>query len=227
MRFGKRRSHGDREDFAQMAHMMGHHGRMFGMGFMRGEGRGGPFGRHGGPGGDFGDEGRGGHGHGGFGFGRGRGRGARMFGQGELRLLLLSLLAGDSRHGYDLIKAVEDLTGGAYAPSPGVVYPTLSLLVDEGLIAEAPGEGARKAFAATDAGRAEAETRAEEIATIIARLKALADATSREASPPVMRAMANLKLALRGRVFATGFDESVAHQIADVLDEAARRIERL
>ena len=236
MRFEKRRSHDDCKDSAHWAHRMGHGGRMFGMGFVRGEGRGDPFGRHGGPGGDFGDEssghGRGpdGFGRGSFGrgsFGRGRGRSGRMFGQGELRLLLVSLLAGENRHGYDLIKAVEDLTGGAYAPSPGVVYPTLSLLVDEGLIAEAPGEGARKTFAATDAGRAEAETRAEEIAAIMTRLKALADATSREASPPVMRAMANLKLALRGRVFATGFDESVAHQIADVLDEAARRIERL
>jgi DNA-binding PadR family transcriptional regulator len=150
-----------------------------------------------------------------------------MFAQGELRLLLLSLLTRESRHGYDLIKAVEELTGGAYAPSPGVVYPTLSLLVDEGLIAEAPGEGARKAFVATDAGRAEVEVRAGDIAAIIARLQALADATSREASPPVMRAMANLKLALRGRVFAAGFDDSVAHAIADILDEAARRIERL
>lgn len=231
MRFEKRRSHDDRKDSAHWAHRMGHGGRMFGKGFMRGEGRGGPFGRRGGPGSDFGDESRRhGRGHGGFGgggFGGGRGRGGRMFGQGELRLLLLSLLASENRHGYDLIKEVEDLTGGAYAPSPGVVYPTLSLLVDEGLIAEAPGEGTRKAFAATDGGRAEAETRAEEIAGIMTRLKALADAASREASPPVMRAMANLKLALRGRVFTTEFDENVAHQIADVLDEAARRIERL
>ena len=224
MRFDKRRSHDDHHHH-HWAHMVGHMGRMAGMEFMRG--RGGPFGHHGK---DFGDEGRGRGGFGGFGggnFGGGRGRGARMFGQGELRLLLLSLLAGENRHGYDLIKAIEDLTGGAYAPSPGVVYPTLSLLVDEGLIAEAPGEGARKAFAATEAGRAEAESRAEEIATIVDRLKALADATSREASPPVMRAMTNLKLALRGRVFATGFDETVAHQIADILDEAARKIERL
>jgi len=240
MRFDKRRSPDDRMDRADRAQMTGRGGRLFGKGFLRGEGRGGPFGRHGGPGGDFGGEGRHrGHG-GGFGGGRGagergwgergrgeRGRGGRMFAQGELRLLLLSLLTQENRHGYDLIKAVEDLTGGAYAPSPGVVYPTLSLLVDEGLIAEAPGEGSRKAFGATDAGRAEADARAEEIAAIIARLKALAEATSREASPPVMRAMANLKLALKGRVFAAGFDESVAHRIADILDEAARRIERL
>ena len=150
-----------------------------------------------------------------------------MFAQGQLRLLLLSLLTGEPRHGYDLIRAIEDLTGGTYAPSPGVVYPTLSLLVDEALIAEAPGEGARRAFAATDAGRAEVAAKAEEIAAITDRLKALAEANNRESSPSIMRAMANLKLALRGRVFAAAFNEGVAHQIADILDEAARRIERL
>ena len=100
-------------------------------------------------------------------------------------------------------------------------------LSDEGLIAEAPGDGARRAFAATDAGRAEIEARAEEVAAIIDRLKALAEASDRESSPSILRAMANLKLALKGRVFAAAFDESVAHQIADILDEAARRIERL
>ncbi|MFK5004381.1 hypothetical protein, partial [Klebsiella pneumoniae] len=91
---------------------------------------------------------------------------------------------------------------------------------DEALIAEIATDGARKSFAATDAGRAEAENRAEEIAAITARLSALAEASNREASPPVMRAMTNLKLALKGRVFARGFDEAVAHQIADILDEA-------
>ncbi len=186
----------------------------------------------GGPRGGFGrfGEGRGPFGGGPFGSGPGgggRARGGRMFAQGELRLLLLSLIVAENRHGYDLIKAVEDLTGGAYAPSPGVVYPTMSLLVDEALIAEAPGDGARKAFVATKAGQAETTARADEIAAIMARLKALADATTREASPPVMRAMANLKLALKGRVYAPGFDEAVAHRIADILDDAARRIERL
>lgn len=225
MRFDKKRSHSDHN---HKVHMMGRGARMFAKGLMRGEGRGGPFGRFGrGFGanfesGGFDGEGRGrGHGHG------GRGRGGRMFGQGELRLLLLSLLTGEPRHGYDLIRAIEGLTGGSYAPSPGVVYPTLSLLVDEGLIAEAPGDGARRAFAATEAGRAEVSARAEEIAAITDRLKAMAEASDREASPSILRAMANLKLALKGRVFAAAFDESVAHQIADILDDAARRIERL
>ena len=79
---------------------------------------------------DFGDEGGRG--------GRGRGRRARrMFESGELRLVLLKLIADEPRHGYDLIRAIEELTGGEYAPSPGVVYPTLTLLQDMGLIEEA------------------------------------------------------------------------------------------
>lgn len=183
-------------------------------------------------GGRFDDDGEGfPGGFGGFGGGpRGGGRGGRMgrmFGQGELRLFLLHLLGEQQRHGYELIKAIEELTGGTYAPSPGVVYPTLALLVDEGLIAEVPGEGARKAFAATDEGRAELAGKDEAIAAIRARLQGLAEMRGREASPPVLRAMSNLKLALRQRVFAGALDKDTAHQIADIIDDAARKIERL
>jgi hypothetical protein len=67
----------------------------------------------------------------GFGGGGRRGRRTRrMFESGELRLVLLKLIADEPRHGYDLIRAIEELTGGEYAPSPGVVYPTLTLLQD-------------------------------------------------------------------------------------------------
>lgn len=183
---------------------------------------GGPFGK----GGPFGEDGPFGGGRGGGGGGRGR-RGARMFAGGELRLLLLDLVAQAPRHGYDLIRAVGDLAGGEYAPSPGVVYPTLALLVDEGLIVEEVGEGPRKAFAATEAGRAELAGKADEIATIVARLKSLGDQRERSESPPVRRAMGNLHAVLRNRAMAGGFDTETAHAIADILDEAARRIERL
>ena len=90
-------------------------------------------------------------------FGRGRGRprpAPRMFESGELRLVLLKLIADQPRHGYDLIRAIEELTHGSYAPSPGVVYPTLTMLQDMGLIQEAAAEGARKAFAVTPEGEA-------------------------------------------------------------------------
>jgi DNA-binding PadR family transcriptional regulator len=191
---------------AKLAAMMG--GR-FGGPF----GEGGPFGREG----PFGGRGGG---------GRGR-RGGRMFAGGELRLLLLDLVAQAPRHGYDLIRAVGDLAGGEYAPSPGVVYPTLALLVDEGLIAEEVGEGPRKAFAVTEAGRTELAGKADEIAAIVAKLKSLGDQRERSESPPVRRAMGNLHAVLRNRAMAEGFDTEAAHAIADILDDVARRIERL
>ncbi len=165
-----------------------------------------------------------------FGGGRGRGggrRGGRMFAGGELRLLLLHLVAEQPRHGYDLIRAISEMAGGEYAPSPGVVYPTLSLLVDEDLIAEEAGEGPRKAFAVTGSGRAELAGKDAELETIIARLKALSEQRVRADSPPVRRAMGNLHAVLRNRMMSQGVETETAHAIADILDEAARRIERL
>ena len=67
---------------------------------------------------------------------------------------MLKLIADAPRHGYDLIREIEGLTGGGYAPSPGVVYPTLSMLDEMGLIEEQQSEGAKKRFAASDEGRA-------------------------------------------------------------------------
>ena len=73
----------------------------------------------------------------------------RLFDSGELRLVLLKLISDQPRHGYDLIRAIEELTGGAYAPSPGVVYPALSVLQDLGHIEGAEAESSRKAFSIT------------------------------------------------------------------------------
>ena len=174
---------------------------------------------------DFGSE-FGGRGRGGS-HRRGPGGRGRMFGSGELRLVLLALVAETPRHGYELIKAIEELSGGNYAPSPGVVYPTLNLLTDEGLIAEQAGEGARKSFAVTDAGRAELDGRTDEFEAIIGRLKALAEERERHSAPPLKRAMGNLFMAVRSRMADTDKDRETMHQIAEILDEAARKIERL
>src|SRR5271170_7764122 len=80
------------------------------------------------------------------------GRRERVFEQGDLRLLLLKLISEKPRHGYELIKAVEDGVGGAYSPSPGVVYPTLALLEDLGYAKAAEADGGKKLFAITPAG---------------------------------------------------------------------------
>src|SRR4051794_16871258 len=126
----------------------------------------------------------------GDGWGRRRRRGRRMFESGELRLVLLKLIADQARHGYDLIRAIEDLTGGEYAPSPGVVYPTLTLLQDMGLIEEAPGEGPRKPFQITEEGRKHLDERAEEVEALFDRLRDLA---------PSGRQTAGRRLAERSR----------------------------
>jgi DNA-binding PadR family transcriptional regulator len=169
---------------------------------------------------DFGD---GPQGWGGRGGGRGR---RRMFEQGELRLVLLKLIADEPRHGYDLIRAIEDLTGGEYAPSPGVVYPTLTLLQDMGLIEEAPGEGPRKPFQVTDEGRAHLEERTEEVEGLLERLTDLKPRDGSMAGPAIGRAIKNLMTALSHRVGRDGLDEDLLHDIAAILDEAAQRIER-
>lgn len=152
---------------------------------------------------------------------------SRVFASGELRLLLLALVGEAPRHGYELIKAVEELTGGNYAPSPGVVYPTLNLLTDEGMIAEQPGDRSRRAYAVTEEGRAELAARVEEFDVLVSRLKGLADDQDRHGAPPIRRAMGNLFAALRSRAAFQQFDRDTMHQVADILDEAARKIERL
>jgi DNA-binding PadR family transcriptional regulator len=168
---------------------------------------------------EFGDGGRG------WGHGR-RGR-RRMFESGELRLVLLKLIADEPRHGYDLIRAIEEMTGGQYAPSPGVVYPTLTLLQDMDLIEEAEAEGARKPFQITQQGREHLAERAGEADQLIERLKELAPDPRREAGPAIGRAVGNLMTALRHRIGRNGLDEDLLHEIAAILDEAAQRIERV
>src|SRR4051794_7318012 len=76
----------------------------------------------------------------------GRGGGGRFFDHGELRQVVLALLGEQPRHGYDIIRAIEQRTGGTYAPSPGVIYPTLQLLEDIGHVTPASPEGTRNLF---------------------------------------------------------------------------------
>ena len=149
-----------------------------------------------------------------------------MFESGELRLVLLKLIADEPRHGYDLIRAIEELTDGEYAPSPGVVYPTLTLLQDMGLIEDAAGEGPRKPFRVTDDGRAHLEEKAEEVEALFERLKDLAPRHS-HGGATIGRATQNLMAAIRNRVSRHGWDEELTHEITMILDEAAQRIERL
>jgi DNA-binding PadR family transcriptional regulator len=156
-----------------------------------------------------------------------RRRKRRMFGQGELRMALLALVRDEPRHGYELIKAIEELTGGEYAPSPGAVYPTLQMLEDEGMIAEAAAEGSKKPYEATPEGIAELDSRADEVEKLMRRLASMGERRSRVRSPDLFRAMGNLASVLKIRAKAGKLDKAAMEEIVDIIDEVAKRIERL
>lgn len=157
----------------------------------------------------------------------GSGRRARMFDGSELRLVLLKLIADTPRHGYDLIREIEALTAGVYAPSPGVVYPTLTLLDEMGLIEEQRSEGAKKRFAATEAGHTHLAEHAEQVTAIMARLHALGAHRERVDAAPIRRAMGNLKVALGETLGRGEVPQERLHEVAAMIDELAQRVERL
>ena len=170
------------------------------------------------------------------GFGRGgwgepedgrHGRRRRIFDAGELRLVLLKLISDQPRHGYELIRAIEELSGGSYVPSPGVVYPTLTMLQDMGFIEEKGGKAARKAFSATAEGLAHLEENADETEALFERLREQGEHQRKAGGAPVGRAVGNLLSALWHRVSRGDVAEESLHEIAAILDEAAQKIERL
>jgi DNA-binding PadR family transcriptional regulator len=157
---------------------------------------------------------------------RGRER-KRMFSGGELRLVLLKLIADQPRHGYELIKAIEDMTSGEYAPSPGVVYPTLTMLEDMGHIAEKKSKDSKKVYEATADGRAHLEESSDEVDELIERLEGHGHSRRRGQRPEIGRAIGNLMAALRNRIAHDGWNEQLLNEVVDILDEAAQRIERV
>ncbi|WP_241241769.1 PadR family transcriptional regulator [Sphingobium algorifonticola] len=156
-----------------------------------------------------------------------RGGRRRLFDAGELKLILLHLIAESPRHGYDLIRAIEGLSNGAYAPSPGVVYPMLTLLADMEMIVEQPGESARKLFGITDAGITLLEEKRNETLDALGRLDMLAKRAERTDGAPIRRAMDNLKMALHNRLSSDAADADTILNVAALIDEAASKIERL
>lgn len=204
--------------------MFGHFGREFerGMGRGCGEGRQEPGGerhRHGGWG----------RGEGREGFGRGRGFGGRerMFDNGQLKLVILALLGEKPSYGYELIKAIEERLAGGYAPSPGVVYPTLTLLEEEGLAEVAETNGAKKLYAATEAGRAFLAAHEALVKAIFGRMEEAGRMFGRERAPQIERAVMNLRMALQMRTRRGKLTAEQTSKIAEAIDAAARAIDEV
>lgn len=159
--------------------------------------------------------------------GGGRGRRGKLFDSAQFQLLVLALIGDEDRHGYELMRDIEARTGGTYAPSPGVVYPTLTLLAEMGLISETEAEGSRKAYRLTDAGREKLAESREAAEALLARLDAIGSHVEKTDSAPVRRAMGNLRQVILARLTKPDTTEDQILEAARIIDEAAGRIERL
>jgi DNA-binding PadR family transcriptional regulator len=175
----------------------------------------------------FGHHGFGHHGFGRFGaerwagaFGRG---GGRMFGQGDLRLVLLALIGKKPSHGYELIRSIEEKFGGAYAPSPGAVYPTLTLLEEQDLIRSESAEGGKKLYAITPTGEAHLKENEAAVNGVMQRMDLAASALGARATPDSVReAVHTLRQALG--MHRGGWTSEEEKRVARLIERAAKDI---
>jgi DNA-binding PadR family transcriptional regulator len=158
------------------------------------------------------------------GFRGGRGGSLRFFGAGDLRYVILQLISEKPSHGYEIIKSIQERLGGMYAPSPGVVYPMLTMLEEMGH-ATVVTEGARKLYTITEEGsKALAENKAQ-VDALFARMDQVRGEQAGDRAQQIERAVANFRMALRMK--KGPLTEEQIHAITDIIDAAAKQIERI
>jgi len=153
-------------------------------------------------------------------------RHGRIFDHGDLRFVILRLIAEGPRHGYEIIKEIEEKLGGSYSPSPGVVYPTLTLLEELGYATVTTSQGTKKLYAITEEGSAYLAANKEAVDAIFGRIAEVGSAHGDGPAPQIVRAMENLTLALRLRLSQGPLTEQQKYAVAAALDAAAVTIER-
>ena len=159
------------------------------------------------------------------GFGRRHGGGGRVFDQGDLRFVILALIAEKPRHGYELMKEIEDKLGGAYSPSPGIVYPTLTMLEELGTTTVSESDG-KKLYSITPEGEKTLAANKPLVDAIFARMAEVGAAHGGGPAPQIVRAMQNLRLALRMRLARGPLSDEQIQSIVAALDAAAVAVER-
>ena len=142
----------------------------------------------------------------------------RAIAHGDMRWLVLDLIHARPRHGYDIIKAIRGALDGRYSPSSGLIYPTLSMLEDSGLIAGTT-VGAKKVYSVTEAGAGEIAAQKETIALVRERVDALR-ATFRPMPPAVAQALSDLRRALTRRFLQETPGDAAMDAIAAALESA-------
>ena len=150
-----------------------------------------------------------------------------MFEQGDLRYVVLRLLEEKPRHGYEIIKALEERFSGAYSPSPGVVYPTLQLLEDLGYARIVPGPEGKKTYEITDAGRAHLAENQGTVDSIFERVSKLMGHFLDEPMTEVHSAFRKTGKATYSRATDAVQNPATLRQIVEILDRAAKEIEAI
>ena len=150
-----------------------------------------------------------------------------MFEQGDLRYVILQLLDEKPRHGYEIIKALEEKFGGAYAPSPGAVYPTLQLLEDLGYTRIVPGEEGKKVYEITDAGRAHLAENRHTVDSIFDRVSKLMGHFLDEPMTAVHSAFRGVGKATYSRATDAVQNPEVLRRIVEILERATREIDEI
>ena len=177
-----------------------------------------------------------GRGHGGFegGFGRGGMRGferfgggrGRMFDAGDIKLVILKLLSEQPSYGYQLIKTMEERLSGGYTPSAGVIYPTLTMLEEEGL-AVASVENNKKVYSVTEEGKQFLEANKRRVDELFERLEETSKGFERGRSPELMKAFMELREAVVARVFRQSVSKEQIQKITAAIRAAAKQIDEL
>lgn len=153
-------------------------------------------------------------------------RGRRPLEHGDLRLVLLALVARKPSHGYELIKAIEQASSGLYVPSPGVIYPTLSLLVDQDFLsAESPEGQSRKSYHITAEGETELARHRPAVDAIFARLSQIGERRQGNLLPGITESLDMLRGLLRGNMMRADLTPEQVERINDALRTAVKSIE--
>lgn len=156
-----------------------------------------------------------------------RGRGGRVFEQGDLKYVILRLLEEKPRHGYDIITELKERFGGAYAPSPGTVYPTLTMLEDLGFARAMPEEGGRKIYEITDEGRKHLAEHSHTVDDIFERMSRFVSGLFDQPMADVTQALKRVGRATFTLASGRMSDKELLGKVREILDRAATEIEAL
>jgi DNA-binding PadR family transcriptional regulator len=187
-----------------------HHGFLHGFG---GHGPAGP------------ERGLGFRGRGGFGRGFGENRG-RLFDAGDVKLVILRLLSEQPSYGYQLIKTMEQRMAGGYTPSAGVIYPTLTMIEEEGLAAVSL-DNNKKVYSLTPEGTEYLEANKEQVGELFMRLEEAGRGFERGRSPEIIKAFINLRGAVIARVSRESVKPEQIKKIVEAINSAAHVIDEL